>query len=95
MAESEKEKIWEIYYEACVSLIKLLRDREKMDEANSISVENIEKAEKILTTFKTKKEKEEFRDVISYLYDVSIDLAMENEDIGRARDLAEKFKGEK
>ena len=42
-----------------------------------------------------KTDMEEFKDVISYLYDVSIDLAMENEDIGRARDLAEKFKGEK
>ena len=95
MQESEKEKIWEIYYEACVSLIKLLRDRDKMDEANKLSTENIDKAEATLNSFKTKKDKEEFKDVISYLYDVSIDLAMENEDIGRARDLAEKFKGEK
>ncbi|MHB1439210.1 MAG: hypothetical protein ACYCSO_03985 [Cuniculiplasma sp.] len=95
MNDSDKDQIWEIYYEACVSLIKLLRDRGKMEEANDLSVRNIEKAEKTLTTFKTKKEKEEFKDTISYLYDVSIDLAMENEDIGRARDLAEKFKGEK
>ncbi len=95
MNDSDKDQIWEIYYEACVSLIKLLRDRGKMEEANDLSMKNIEKAEKTLTTFKTKKEKEEFKDTISYLYDVSIDLAMENEDIGRARDLAEKFKGEK
>ncbi len=95
MNQSEKEKIWELYYEACVSMIKVLRDRERMDEANELSLQNVAKAEKTMNEMKTKKEKDEFRDIISYLYDVSIDLAMENEDIARARDLAEKFKKEK
>jgi tetratricopeptide (TPR) repeat protein len=95
MEDSEKEKIWELYYEACVSLIKLYRDQQKVDQASELSNFNLTKADKILNSMKTKKEKEEFKEIISYLYDVSIDLAMENEDIGKARDLAEKFKGEK
>ena len=91
MSISEKEAIWEIYYESCVSLIKLLRDNERAENAMSLSEENIRKAEAILGKLKTKKEKEEFKDLISYLYDVSIDLAMENNDMALANDLAKKF----
>jgi hypothetical protein len=95
MKEASKEKIYEVYFESCVSLIKLLRDSGRAVEASELSDENIKLAEKTLNTMKTKKEKEEFKDIVSYLYDVSIDLAMENEDMALANDLAKKFTGEK
>ncbi len=95
MKEAKKDNLHEIYYESCVSLIKLLRDSNRAVEATELSAENIKLAEKIMDSLKTKKEKEEFKDIISYLYDVSIDLAMENEDMALANELARKFTGEK
>ena len=94
MDEAEKISDWENYFEACVARIKIFRDREDIYKANSEAEENLQKAEKIISAFKTKKDKEAFRDIVSYLYDVSIDLAMESEDIPRAMELAKKFKGE-
>jgi tetratricopeptide (TPR) repeat protein len=94
MKEAEKIGDWENYFEACVARIKIFRDRDDIFKANSEAEENLKKAESILSSIKTKKDKEAFKDVISYLYDVSIDLAMENEDIPRAMELAKKFKGE-
>ncbi|MGP6207437.1 hypothetical protein ACNF42_05355 [Cuniculiplasma sp. SKW3] len=94
MNEAEKIGDWENYFEACVARIKIFRDREDIFKANSEAEENLRKAESILDSLKTKKDKESFRDIISYLYDVSIDLAMESEDIPRAMELAKKFKGE-
>lgn len=95
MKDAAKEKIYEVYYESCVSLIKLLRDSGRTLEASQLSEENIKFAEETMNTLKTKKEKEEFKDIVSYLYDVSIDLAMENEDMALANELAKKFTGEK
>lgn len=94
MDEAEKISDWENYFEACVARIKIFRDREDIYKANSEAEENLQKAEKITSALKTKKDKEAFRDIVSYLYDVSIDLAMESEDIPRAMELAKKFKGE-
>ncbi len=95
MDESEKSKDWENYFEACVALIKIIRDQGDLEEASSVADRNIEKAEKVISGLKTKKEVEEFKEVVSYLYDVSIDLAMENQDMEKAMDLAKKLNSEK
>ena len=95
MEESEKLNDWENYFEACVSLIKIIRDQGNLDEASSVADHNIEKSERVISGLKTKKEIEEFKEVVSYLYDVSIDLAMENQDMEKAMDLAKKLNSEK
>ncbi len=95
MEESEKLNDWENYFEACVSLIKIIRDQGDLDEASSVADRNIEKSERVISGLKTKKEIEEFKEVVSYLYDVSIDLAMENQDMEKAMDLAKKLNSEK
>ncbi len=94
MKDAEKSGDWENYFEACVARIKIFRDNEDVFQANSEAEMNLKKADEIMSQIKTKKDKETFRDIVSYLYDVSIDLAMESEDIPRAMELAKKFKGE-
>ena len=36
--------------------------------------------------------KGEFKEIISYLYDLAVDMALEGEDVNRAMELAQKLK---
>ncbi|MGP6220330.1 hypothetical protein [Caldiplasma sukawensis] len=90
--EAEKEKDWDNYFEALVGRIKILRDRGNIEEAINEAEKNLQKSEKILSECKTKKEKSEMINVVSYLYDVAIDLYMEGMDFNRANEIANRLK---
>ncbi|MCL4350059.1 MAG: hypothetical protein M1414_05060 [Candidatus Thermoplasmatota archaeon] len=95
LAESEKSGDWENYFEASVAMIKIIRDQGDLDKAMELADEKIQFSDKLMSGFKTKKEAEEFKEMVSYLYDVAIDLAMESKDLDKAMNLAKKLNNEK
>ncbi|MHB8360872.1 MAG: tetratricopeptide repeat protein [Thermoplasmataceae archaeon] len=92
LEESKKMGDWDTFFEAEAGLVKVYREKGEGLKAEEEVNKGLKIADEIVSKIKTKKEKAEFKDVISYIYDIAVDMALEAEDVNRAMELAQKIK---
>lgn len=92
MERSKKIEDWDAYFEAEAGLIKAYRETGNSGKAEEEIKNGMETADRIIASMKTQKQKGEFKEIISYLYDLAVDMALEGEDVNRAMELAQKLK---
>lgn len=92
LERSKKINDWDTYFEAEAGLIKVFREKGDAIKAEDEVKNGMEIADRIIASMKTKKEKAEFKEIISYVYDLAVDMALESEDVNRAMELAQKIK---
>ncbi|MHB1492468.1 MAG: hypothetical protein ACYCSG_01850 [Thermoplasmataceae archaeon] len=92
MERSRKIEDWDAYFEAEAGLIKAYRETGNSGKAEEEIKNGMETADRIIASMKTQKQKAEFKEIISYLYDLAVDMALESEDVNRAMELAQKLK---
>jgi tetratricopeptide (TPR) repeat protein len=88
---TEKSEDWENYFEALYGKINILRDSD-INTAFDAGKKGLDKIDSVMETIKTKKDKKEFKDSVSYLYDSVSDIAMELENIDEAMKIASRSK---
>ncbi|ARD85064.1 tetratricopeptide repeat-containing protein [Ferroplasma acidiphilum] len=88
---TEKSEDWENYFEALYGKISILRDAD-INAAFDAGKAGLDKIDTVMNTIKTKKDKKEFKDSVSYLYDSVSDIAMELENIDEAMKIASRSK---
>ena len=92
LKDLKKINDWDTYFEAEAGLIKVYREKGDSIKAEEEVKNGMDTADKIIGSMKTKKEKAEFKEIISYVYDLAVDMALESEDVNRAMELAQKIK---
>ncbi len=90
LEESEKDKDWENYFEALHGLISLERDNDE-NKAFEMAKNGLSKIDAIISGIKSKKEKKEFKDSVSYMYDEASDIAMSLENVDEAIKIAKSL----
>ncbi len=88
---TEKSEDWENYFEALYGKINILRNTD-INAAFDAGKLGLDKIDAIIQTIKTKKDRKEFKDSVSYLYDSISDIAMELENIDEAMKIAARSK---
>jgi tetratricopeptide (TPR) repeat protein len=84
---TEKTEDWDNYFEALYSKINIVRDTD-INRAFELGKSGLDKIDAIMDTIKTKKDKKEFKESVSYFYDSVSDIAMELENIDEAMKIA-------
>lgn len=88
---TERSNDWDNYFEAVYGKINILRNG-NIDEAFDLGKKSLDMIDTIMEKIKTKKDKKEFKDSLSYIYDITSDIAMELENIDEAMKIAARLK---
>ncbi|BAB59935.1 TVG0794454 [Thermoplasma volcanium GSS1] len=91
--KSEKIEDWEDYFDALSGLINITRKKDE-GKAFQMAMDAIDKLEKISATIKSKKERKEFIESFSYLYDTASDIAMALDNVEDAIEIAKRLQNQ-
>ena len=94
LALSKENDDWEDYFEALTNKISIISEDKDPDEALELGNKAMDQADEIAKKIKNKKERKDFKESITFLYDVLADIAMSKENVDLAIKIAQRSKSD-
>lgn len=88
---SLQSEAWNNYFEAMCGVIRLKREESDVSELLKEASTLMSKAENVAASLKTKKARKAFADDVASVYDLASDLAMEDENVDLAMEIAKRL----